>query len=298
MNTPYDTGISAPDLRPGRLRRDSHCIFLNRNDAGEKLSGGFYDETHIRQGYFEKFDAYFAVTWILEGRGRVKDYLGREFSAEPGDLLIRHAGTSYALTGFRDAADHWLEFSAALPDTLYRALTAVEIVDPQVTCLSPGMSSALLQTARRYVELLQQADCPEERGRAYGCFLDFYCLARKLSSRRGEDIPSPEEILFIRACEMLGQDFDRKVSMRQIARRLGVGYETFRRKFVRRSGCSPMEYRIRKRLEKADSLLLQTRMPVKEIAAELGYSEVAAFTRQYVSRRNQPPGAARKIDLL
>lgn len=286
-------GILKPeDLSVENLPRNSHCIFLNSEDRGEKLSGGFYC-AHFRHGeYEEKFDAYFAVTWILAGGGLYRDYRGNASEIVPGMLLVRHAGTEFALDRRRFSGD-WLEYSAALPRSFYLALRAAEIVLPEETLLNPGLSVRLLELASQYVEVLPRADAGEGRNLAFRRFLEFYALARELSRRQGNPEPTPDETLVETACMILGGHFEQTLSMNDVARKRGMGYETFRKKFVRLTGVSPNEYRIRKRLEKADSLLLQTRLPIKEIAGMLGYSDVAVFSRQYRAFRRCAPGTMR-----
>ncbi len=282
--------VTPEDLDAARLARDSNCIFLSADKPGEKLSGGFYDQTYLKQKYAEKYDPYFAVTWILKGEGVYRDCLKRRFNVGPGDMLIRHAGTLY---GLENQAGCWLEFSAAIPKSLYLAMLAANILAPGETLLHPGLSAPLLEQAVNYVKSLHRADFSEGRAVVYRNFMDFYAAAAGLS-RRGTMEKTREEQLFDSACAVLGKDFEIPLDMNSLASRFGLSYETFRKKFVRYLGMPPNEYRIRKRLEKAESLLLGTNLSVKEIAEMLGYSELSVFTRQYTRFRHCPPRSVRK----
>ncbi len=292
MRNPAEKNLSGEAVALDSLERDSFCIFINEHSE-EKLSGGFYDQSYIPAGFGRKFDEYFAVTYLLEGRCRYVDYLKREYMLAPGALLIRHAGTVYSATGYYDERRHWLEFSAALPMSFFHALRAAGIIPPELTLLLPGVDSRLIAIARDYIDALRRAEDAAARARAYGLFLDFFSTAEEIARRTETAEYSEEERRMVRAREMLGANFEQELSPREAARRLGMGYESFRKKFARHVGSSPHDYRIRKRLEKADALLLHTRMPVKEIAIRLGYSAVSAFCRQYTSVRGYPPGTVR-----
>ena len=81
----------------------------------------------------------------------------------------------------------------------------------------------------------------------------------------------------------------------QLARSIGMGYENFRKSFRRWTGLSPQDYRIQRRLNQADALLLHTRLSIKEIAERLGYSDITAFSRQYRKFRRVPPSSKRDL---
>ncbi|MEI3001349.1 MAG: AraC family ligand binding domain-containing protein [Victivallis sp.] len=111
------------------LQLRSNCLYLGSGeDHAEKLSGGFYDHTFIPEyagGYSRH--KYFAITYIIKGYGIFKDHLSRSFNYREGDLVLRHADTPFYMSKhFR--ADGWLEFSAALPQSLSDALLAAGVL--------------------------------------------------------------------------------------------------------------------------------------------------------------------------
>lgn len=64
--------------------------------------------------------------------------------------------------------------------------------------------------------------------------------------------------------------------------------------FRRETGLSPHEYRAELMLEKAQHLLVETSLSVKEIAAELGYADVNRFFLFFRSKMNMTPLEFRK----
>ncbi len=80
---------------------------------------------------------------------------------------------------------------------------------------------------------------------------------------------------------LLAGDLAGKVSLEQVARRLGVGYSYFRRKFKSQTGLSPKQYRIEIRHHRVKNLLLNTTLTVKEISQNLGYSSPFHLSQEF-----------------
>src|SRR5690606_2189614 len=75
----------------------------------------------------------------------------------------------------------------------------------------------------------------------------------------------------------LGEDLHRDVSVAQIAARLSLSYERFRKVFREHVGVPPGEYRIRRRIDAARALLAQGGLTNKEVAYRLGYVDPFTF---------------------
>ena len=81
---------------------------------------------------------------------------------------------------------------------------------------------------------------------------------------------------------------------REDAAELGLSYARFRRLFTRAYKVPPAEYRIRRRIEKIQSLLTGSDLPLKEIADRFGYADVYTFARQFKQCTGITPGQFRK----
>lgn len=163
------------------LQLRSNCLYLGSGENhAEKLSGGFYDHTFIPEyagGYSRH--KYFAITYIIKGYGIFKDHLSRSFNYREGDLVLRHADTPFYMSKhFR--ADGWLEFSAALPQSLSDALLAAGVLRKDLTFLSPGISPALLGAAEAYTDSLFCINKSTGAARAYAAILNFLLLSQIL----------------------------------------------------------------------------------------------------------------------
>lgn len=277
------------------LQLRSNCLYLGGGeDHAEKLSGGFYDHTFIPEyagGYSRH--KYFAITYIIKGYGIFKDHLSRSFNYREGDLVLRHADTPFYMSKhFR--ADGWLEFSAALPQSLSDALLAAGVLRKNLTFLSPGISPALLGAAEAYTDSLFCINKSTGAARAYAAILNFFDELAG-STTPGVFSGNRKEMQRLERIKQLLDDVSDTTPLPQLARSIGMGYENFRKSFRRWTGLSPQDYRIQRRLNQADALLLHTRLSIKEIAERLGYSDITAFSRQYRKFRRVPPSSKRDL---
>lgn len=86
-----------------------------------------------------------------------------------------------------------------------------------------------------------------------------------------------------------------------IAQRVGLQYETFRKMFTRQCGMSPNRFRLRKRIAVAADLLIYTEMSNREIADNVGFSDEFAFSKRFRHETGESPKQYRMrkhLDLL
>lgn len=280
-------------LNFGALTRRSNCRLIDSKPEN-RCSGGFYDQSRIPCGKLTKCDPYFAIIYVLEGCGEYSDYLGRSFTLGPGRVVIRHPDASFSTIKRLNPAGLWLEFAAALPMCLYKMMITSGVILPDTTYLNPGISEDLVVLADEYIRSLESAETSPGRLDAFASFLQLMSAMLRLDNDNRSPGCSTTRHQMNQARNILSGQFDKKLMMESVARRLGMSYEAFRKRFTQTYGCSPNEFRIRRRLDQADSLLLHTDLSIKEIAFGLGYSAVSSFTRQYTAFRHCTPSNARR----
>jgi len=82
-------------------------------------------------------------------------------------------------------------------------------------------------------------------------------------------------------------------SVKYLAERVAMSPSRFAARFVAALGESPMVYVTKWRMNVASRLLGSTRRPVSEIAADVGYENLAAFRRAFKRHIGVPPAAWR-----
>ena len=98
---------------------------------------------------------------------------------------------------------------------------------------------------------------------------------------------------------LLATDLGEALEMPSVARQVGRGYAAFRRDFAALTGVSPLQYRARKRIEAAQTLLERGEMTSAAIARNLGYNDEAHFSKAFKKATGLSPRAwkqSRKVE--
>jgi AraC family transcriptional regulator of arabinose operon len=87
-------------------------------------------------------------------------------------------------------------------------------------------------------------------------------------------------------------DPSRRWTLAELAERTALSRAQFTRRFTAHAGTSPVRYLIDARVDQVHQVLAETNMSVSQVAATLGYADVAYFSRQYKRTTGRSPRAA------
>ena len=102
-----------------------------------------------------------------------------------------------------------------------------------------------------------------------------------------------EDALAEAAMEKIREDLHHGVDLRKIARQSGLSYVQFLRRFKACAGMSPSEYLGMLRIQKAKSLLSDSPLRIKEIAAACGFENEYYFSNYFKARTDLSPSEFR-----
>lgn len=88
------------------------------------------------------------------------------------------------------------------------------------------------------------------------------------------------------ACVFIKENIEKKLSPKDIADSLHLGYTWFRRMFKIHTGMSPIQYITEQRLAKSKELLANTDLSISEIAYKLSFENVSQFSNLFKSKEN------------
>ena len=98
----------------------------------------------------------------------------------------------------------------------------------------------------------------------------------------------------IKAVAYIEAHFDQELSAEDVAREAGLSVSYLSRQFKSFLGASPSEYARSFRIAKAAELLRQEDKPVADVARELGFGDIALFSRQFRQVTGVSPTGFRK----
>ena len=96
------------------------------------------------------------------------------------------------------------------------------------------------------------------------------------------------------AVRFIHDNLGRPLPLAEIAAQVHVSPRHLARLVTRFTGVTPAQYITHARLDRARALLRHSPLPIKEIAAAVGYPDVHHFTRVFSARYDCPPGEFRR----
>ncbi len=254
----------------------------------EELGGSFHFGTRLRRNARDISFKDLILLYLLKGSGVYRDCNGNEFQLEPGDLALRLPGKSHTIERSRN--EIWMEFAMRIPRSLFSLLRDSGAIDGRITYLKPGLNMETLKKLRDFTEGLEDGiSCGMGDAflKAQEILLDFYRLGAMTESANASPNRVDSSIDYAR--KLLEKNLDSKIAMPEVAAKLGMGYETFRKTFADAAGMSPMNCRINAKLKRARTLLSNPDLTVKDVAYSLGYPDVSDFSRQFKKYEGMSP---------
>lgn len=155
--------------------------------------------------------------------------------------------------------------------------------------------------SRAYAMMLDELDAPGVGSRALTGALMKTCLMmmiRRHSAKAGEEARLLGALTDPRMGKAVAAVLDRPAdahSVAALASRAGMSRSAFAREFSRTFKLSPMEFVTRTRLHHAAEMLRATAVPIKVVAASVGFSSRSHFSRAFRASYGADPSQFRKM---
>lgn len=94
--------------------------------------------------------------------------------------------------------------------------------------------------------------------------------------------------------EWIAQHYERDAPVAAMARLSGLAERSFKRRFARATGMSPIEYVHTLRIEESKQVLETTDLPIEAVANEVGYEDASFFGRLFRRKVGLTPAQYRK----
>jgi AraC-like DNA-binding protein len=271
--------------RPGHVLDADYFYFDTAMDEEQPLAilcGGHEkcapDYLVVRRTY-----PFHVVKYTLKGRGVFHTPAG-EFPLRPG-----------ILSGFTPAVAHRFESDPHSPlehvfvafagheasDLLKQAsLADGRSIDTAGTNLIEGLMLDLMKTGMDKPDFAHELCCSQLRT----------ILIRVAASLRYPAAGIPLPLASFRRCRnYIDRNFSSIASSGAVAGACGVNVRYMARLFQQYGSMSPQQYLTRLKMNKAASLILNTPLPIHEIARQVGYEDPYHFSRNFKKQFGQSP---------
>jgi len=240
------------------------------------------------------------IHYVAEGRG--VHYIAEErLSVEKGDLFVVPIGTRHVYRPSSEAArDELIVYNCLFDPKLLSVLRSSYPFSAEIDDIVSGKGQAY----RRYKDVHHEARMHMEallrefRTKQPGFEAAMYALLTQLlvhlhRLERNVAAPPPAYAQFGTVLAYLADHVHLPVTLEDVARLVPASPGYVQRMFKRTTGQSFTEYVQNLRIEKSVELLTTTSLPVKEIAAKVGYRDMKFFHALFRKKTGRSPGRYR-----
>ncbi len=242
-------------------------------------------EIHASRGGMVRFRRLqrYAFVLILRGEGHYDDELGRSRSLTAGDWILVLPEFGHCYTPWKRGG--WDELYVMFEGPVFEVWKSSGLLSPSHLTGHLLSHQDWLREFRESV--LDPASGSLEKLCAFQGLLGQAIQGSNPGLMETTDRPG----WFAEACRLLSQPHAKP---RDVATRLGLSYESFRRRFRQLAGVAPQKFHLSQMLNSAARLLDSTDLKSAEIARTLGFCDEAYFSRSFKKEKGRSPRTYRR----
>ena len=227
-----------------------------------------------------------AKYWVLEAVAAGNGTLmvdDKKFNVQPGDCYLLPAESTHLY--FSDPTNPWTKYWFNFSGTLIPDILRSYRINGQVLFRNCGLCQKFLQALNE----LGETPLEMRQHRFAGIIMELLSLISHINNTAGAEgnkISAEGKILR----QLLMEHFNApSPPLALLAKKINRSESQMLRIFRRDFGTSPVAFLYDKKLEMAMSLLRNTDMPVKSIAARLGFADEFYFSRVFRKKCGKSP---------
>ena len=259
---------------------------------GENLKNGivacgFMKKETAERSQYHFSNEFYSCFLLLRGRGEYITEDGERIPLEAGDLVQRVPGVVHSTIVEPDG--QWLEFFISVSADFFEKENKLGVLS-SAPVKKKAFYTADVELYKSLIGKLKVATQNELPTMSLELEREILYIFGYGAAKNGNE---DKDDLLQTACDILEQNLDCEISMEKLAKDIQMGYESFRKEFRKKYGISPRRYRIEKKMEQA-CMLLESGIPIKEIAQMVGYEDVYSFSKQFTKTYHIAPGKFRQ----
>jgi len=218
-------------------------------------------------------DPFSRLYWIQSGRGEIVHSGGR-LDLGPGRLFAIPEYTPARYKATEQMVLYWIHFRARLFGCM--ELFSVMNWDYSVTLSNTSEMNGLWKTMIRVCNSRKLEDSLKADSLLRELLSHFAASDERRVARNVSGLQR-----FLPAIKFIEQNLSRRIRLAELAGSVSLAPAYFCHLFSSTVGQSPIDFINRKRIERAQFLLLGEKKPLKTVAAEVGFEDVYYFSRMF-----------------
>ncbi len=232
----------------------------------------------------------FQLHYFTEGQGVLENAFGK-FKISPGTLMITFPDVWHRFKPLRKTGwvENYIGFEGEIADRLF----SMNWFNKEKPVLNCDTREELIDTYYKIFNLVKE-EKPNFQLVASGMIIKLLGYIVSFKTQQGFNDTHLEGVINdVRF--LLRDNVEKDFDFVQIASDHCIGYSYFRKMFKKYTGISPKQYLLQLKIMRAKELLINTNLPIKEIADELGFQSVYYFSRIFKEKTLRNPSELRRI---
>jgi AraC-like DNA-binding protein len=233
----------------------------------------------------------YALIYLTAGEGCFQVRGQPPLRCRAGDLLVIFPEIAHAYGP--EKGGRWSEIYMVFEGAVFDLWRRLGLLNPERSILRLLPVNRHAACFRKIAAMRVGEDPVRQLARI--CELQSFLARALAANRESGEVPGdgtwPEWV-----AETVEQmEADRAAPLETVARKAGLSYESFRKKFRSVTGVSPARYRNRMVIDRARKLIYEERLSNKELADRLGFCDEFHFSRRFREISGRTPGEFRRF---
>ncbi len=215
----------------------------------------------------------FALVYIKKGEGTYQSSrISTPRKIGEGDVFFLFPKEWHSYQPDKETGwdEYWVTF-----DGNYFARYLRSFVNPEEPFMHVGINERIVEL---FHEMIYHAREQELCSQHILIGILLHMIGLMISTVRLKSQNSKEYDQIQKGCILIRENIHRRFTLEEIASNLNMSYSSFRKMFKHFTGISPLQYVLNLKIEKAKEMLINTTLPVKEIAFSLNFDSAGYFS--------------------
>jgi len=231
----------------------------------------------------------FQVIYITEGKG-IFFCGGNTYQVSPGSILLVLPGVKHMYRPLLETGwhEHWVGFKGAY----FSRLLEEGRFSPEHVFFETGLHNSILSF---FNQIFDEVRSQRPLYQLKTCALILSLVAEVLTRERRKEQPNHYEKIVAKAKYLMESNVYSAINLSHISDQLGVSTSRLNEIFKTYTSMTPYQYFIQIKIHKAESLLEQEDIPVKEAAFKMGFEDQYYFSRLFKNKTGFSPSDWKKF---